>query len=113
MTSIKSKAYVAEALRDQRISPPDLHHDEARGPKSTELGALSSKCRYRRSSIVVVGSSHWKVGGSHAQRSENNWPSGVGGFLRKTLGVVFNFDKMVGSEFDKGLANLKSQAEVR
>jgi hypothetical protein len=38
--------------------------------------------------------------------------TGTYGFLHKTMGVVFNFDKMVGAEFEKGLAALKSQAEA-
>jgi carbon monoxide dehydrogenase subunit G len=32
-------------------------------------------------------------------------------FLHKLMGTVFNMDKMVGGEFDKGLATLKSQLE--
>ena len=32
-------------------------------------------------------------------------------FLHKLFGTVFNMDKMVGGEFDKGLATLKSQIE--
>jgi hypothetical protein len=31
----------------------------------------------------------------------------------KTLGVIFNFDKMIGGEFEKCLAALKAQAEAR
>jgi hypothetical protein len=38
--------------------------------------------------------------------------TGTYGFLHKTMGVIFNFDKMVGSEFEKGLADLKTQAEA-
>jgi uncharacterized protein YndB with AHSA1/START domain len=46
--------------------------------------------------------------------TEVTWEmSGTYGFLHKTLGVVFNFDKMVGGEFEKGLATLKAQAEAR
>jgi uncharacterized protein YndB with AHSA1/START domain len=46
--------------------------------------------------------------------TEVTWEmTGIYGFVHKTLGVVFNFDKMVGGEFEKGLADLKSQAEVR
>ena len=39
--------------------------------------------------------------------------TGTYGFLHKTLSVIFNFDKMIGGEFEKGLADLKSQAEAR
>ena len=39
--------------------------------------------------------------------------TGMYGFLHKTMGVVFNFDKMVGREFEKGLAALKARAEAR
>lgn len=46
--------------------------------------------------------------------TEVTWEmTGTYGFLHKTMGVVFNFDKMVGSEFEKGLAALKAQAEAR
>jgi hypothetical protein len=45
--------------------------------------------------------------------TEVSWEmTGRYGFLHKTLGVVFNFDKMVGDEFEKGLASLKAQAEA-
>jgi len=45
--------------------------------------------------------------------TEVTWEmTGTYGFLHKTMGVIFNFDKMVGSEFAKGLATLKTQAEV-
>ena len=46
--------------------------------------------------------------------TEVTWEmTGTYGFLHKTMGVVFNFDKMVGAEFEKGLAALKTQAEAR
>ena len=46
--------------------------------------------------------------------TEVTWEmTGRYGFLHKTMGVVFNFDKMVGAEFEKGLAALKTQAEAR
>ena len=46
--------------------------------------------------------------------TEVTWEmSGTYGILHKTMGVIFNFDKMVGGEFEKGLADLKSQAEAR
>ena len=35
------------------------------------------------------------------------------GFVQKLFGVIFNMDKMVGGEFDKGLSSLKAQAEAR
>jgi Polyketide cyclase / dehydrase and lipid transport len=45
--------------------------------------------------------------------TEVTWEmTGTYGFLHKTMGVVFNFDKMVGGEFEKGLAALKAQAEA-
>ena len=34
-------------------------------------------------------------------------------FVHTTRGVIFDFDKMVGGEFEKGLAKLKSQSETR
>jgi uncharacterized protein YndB with AHSA1/START domain len=46
--------------------------------------------------------------------TEVTWEmTGTYGLLHKTMGVIFNFDKMVGGEFEKGLADLKSQAEAR
>jgi uncharacterized protein YndB with AHSA1/START domain len=45
--------------------------------------------------------------------TEVTWEmTGTYGFFHKTLGVIFNFDKMVGGEFEKGLVDLKSQAEA-
>lgn len=38
--------------------------------------------------------------------------SGEQPYLSKLMGVVFNMDKMVGGEFDKGLADLKALAEA-
>lgn len=32
-------------------------------------------------------------------------------FLSKFMGVIFNMDKMIGSDFEAGLANLKTRAE--
>lgn len=32
-------------------------------------------------------------------------------YISKLMGVIFNFDKMVGKDFEEGLATLKSQAE--
>jgi carbon monoxide dehydrogenase subunit G len=50
----------------------------------------------------------------HGSSTEVTWEmSGTYGILHKTMGVIFNFDKMVGGEFEKGLADLKSQAEAR
>jgi carbon monoxide dehydrogenase subunit G len=37
--------------------------------------------------------------------------SGESAYLAKVIGVVMNMDKMVGGEFEKGLADLKSLAE--
>jgi len=37
--------------------------------------------------------------------------TGRNAFLNKLMGTIFNMDRMVGGEFDKGLANLKSIAE--
>ena len=46
--------------------------------------------------------------------TEVSWEmTGTYGLLHKIMGVVFNFDKMVGGEFEKGLADLKSQVEAR
>jgi hypothetical protein len=39
--------------------------------------------------------------------------TGTYGSLQKILGVIFNMNKMVGGEFDKGLAALKVRAEPR
>jgi hypothetical protein len=39
--------------------------------------------------------------------------SGTYGFVHKAMGLIFNFDKMVGGEFDKGLSQLKSRIEAR
>lgn len=38
--------------------------------------------------------------------------SGQQPYLGKLMGVIFNMDKMVGGEFDKGLADLKALAEA-
>lgn len=32
-------------------------------------------------------------------------------FLSKFMGVIFNMDKMIGADFEAGLANLKAKAE--
>jgi hypothetical protein len=46
--------------------------------------------------------------------TEVTWEmTGTYGSLQKILGVIFNMNKMVGGEFDKGLAALKVQAEPR
>jgi uncharacterized protein YndB with AHSA1/START domain len=46
--------------------------------------------------------------------TEVSWQmSGTYGFVHKAMGLIFNFDKMVGGEFDKGLAQLKSRTEAR
>jgi hypothetical protein len=46
--------------------------------------------------------------------TEVSWEmTGTSGLTHKIMGVVFNFDKMVGGEFEKGLADLKSQVEGR
>ena len=39
--------------------------------------------------------------------------TGTYGFVHKLFGLVFNCDKMVGGEFEKGLASLKSLVEAR
>lgn len=39
--------------------------------------------------------------------------SGRNGFLGKAMGLVFNMDKMVGGDFEQGLASLKVLAEAR
>lgn len=44
--------------------------------------------------------------------SEVTWAMhGPQNYMSKLMGVVFNMDKMVGKDFEQGLANLKSQAE--
>jgi hypothetical protein len=46
--------------------------------------------------------------------TEVSWEmTGTYGLVHKIMGVIFNFDKMVGGEFEKGLADLKSQVEGR
>jgi carbon monoxide dehydrogenase subunit G len=41
-----------------------------------------------------------------------NWAmTGQSTYLQKVFGTIFNMDKTVGGEFDKGLANLKTLAE--
>ncbi|MBN8531492.1 MAG: SRPBCC family protein [Alphaproteobacteria bacterium] len=37
---------------------------------------------------------------------------GKNGFLAKAMGLIFNCEKMVGEQFEKGLANLKQVAEA-
>jgi uncharacterized protein YndB with AHSA1/START domain len=39
--------------------------------------------------------------------------AGTYSYLHKVMGVIFNMDKMVGGEFEKGLTALKAQAESR
>jgi hypothetical protein len=39
--------------------------------------------------------------------------SGTNNFAGKAIGLVFNCEKMVGDQFDKGLANIKGIVEVR
>ena len=44
--------------------------------------------------------------------TQTTWAmEGPAPFLSKFMGVVFNMDKMVGSDFEAGLANLKARAE--
>ena len=38
--------------------------------------------------------------------------TGTCGFIHKLCGLVFNSDKMVGGEFEKGLASLKQRVEM-
>lgn len=37
--------------------------------------------------------------------------TGVNPFFHKLMGTLFNMDKMVGGQFEKGLASLKGLAE--
>ena len=37
--------------------------------------------------------------------------SGEHNFITKVVGLLFNMDRMIGGEFDKGLADLKAIAE--
>ena len=39
--------------------------------------------------------------------------TGTRPFLHKLMGTLFNMDKMVGGEFEKGLVNLKSLVEPK
>lgn len=36
---------------------------------------------------------------------------GPSAFITKVMGIFFNMDKMIGKDFETGLANLKSLAE--
>ena len=45
-------------------------------------------------------------------RTEVSWSmSGQNNFIGKAMGVVFDFDKMIGGDFEAGLANLKTVVE--
>jgi hypothetical protein len=45
-------------------------------------------------------------------RTEVNWRmSGQNNFIGKAMGVVFDFDKMIGADFEAGLASLKTIVE--
>lgn len=45
--------------------------------------------------------------------SEVTWAMhGPQTYVSKLMGVIFNMDKMVGKDFEEGLANLKAQAET-
>jgi uncharacterized protein YndB with AHSA1/START domain len=49
----------------------------------------------------------------HASGTEVNWSMyGRNGFMGKLFGLFMNMDKMVGADFEKGLASIKSQAEA-
>ena len=37
---------------------------------------------------------------------------GANPFMAKLMGLVFNLDKMIGGDFETGLASLKAQAEA-
>lgn len=46
------------------------------------------------------------------QTTQVTWAmEGPAPFLSKFMGVIFNMDKMIGSDFEAGLANLKARAE--
>ncbi|MDI1270319.1 MAG: SRPBCC family protein [Polaromonas sp.] len=46
------------------------------------------------------------------QTTQVTWAmDGPASFLSKFMGVIFNMDKMIGTDFDAGLANLKARAE--
>jgi hypothetical protein len=50
--------------------------------------------------------------GSPGQETRATWAmEGPAPFLAKFMGVIFNMDKMVGTDFEAGLANLKARAE--
>jgi hypothetical protein len=45
-------------------------------------------------------------------RTEVSWSmSGQNNFIGKAMGLVFDFDKMIGADFEAGLANLKTIVE--
>jgi Polyketide cyclase / dehydrase and lipid transport len=50
--------------------------------------------------------------GNATQATQATWAmEGPAPFLAKFMGVIFNMDKMVGADFEAGLANLKTKAE--
>lgn len=52
--------------------------------------------------------------GDHRQSTQTTWAmEGPAPFLGKVMGVVFNMDKMVGGDFEAGLASLKALAEKK
>jgi ABC-type transport system involved in multi-copper enzyme maturation permease subunit len=49
---------------------------------------------------------------SNADATNVTWlMTGRYAFIAKVMGVIFNMDKMIGGEFEKGLADLKARAE--
>jgi hypothetical protein len=57
---------------------------------------------------TIVFALHAKGGDT----SDVSWTmTGAFRYLNKVMGVVFNMDRMVGGEFEKGLADLKQLAE--
>ncbi len=49
---------------------------------------------------------------SQGQVTQTTWAmEGPAPFLSKFMGVIFNMDKMIGADFEAGLANLKAKAE--
>ncbi len=49
---------------------------------------------------------------AHGDQTEVTWAMrGPSPFIGKLMGVIFNMDRMVGQDFETGLASLKAQAE--
>jgi len=87
----KGRMEIVESDAPKRVAM-DLHFDKPMKADNHVVFTLQPQ----GSTTEVV----WEMTGSY-------------GLLHKTMGLIFNFDKMVGGEFEKGLAALKAQAEAR